>query len=109
MQIDVGVIVLTLLGIGLVVLATICSMLIVGVIRIGIFTAIGVMDQIRSQQSFLNAILGTVAISVVPQGESETLLLPGRALFNHVKIYDDSRTIDRIANFIGKLFSGLAR
>lgn len=99
-DIDAQVIFLTLVGVGLVVVTIACSMLIIGAVRIGIFAAIGVMDQIRSQEGFLNAILGTIAISVVPQGESETLLLPGRALFNHVKIYDDDKTIDRIANFI---------
>jgi hypothetical protein len=105
MQIDAPLILLTLVGIGLVVVATICSMLIVSAVRIGIFTAIGVIDQIRNQEGFLNAILGTVAISVVPRGESETLLLPGRAIFNHTKIYDDNRTIDRIASFMGKTFA----
>jgi hypothetical protein len=60
------------------------------------------MGQIRDQESFLNAVLGTLSISVAPQGQSEAWLLPGRPLFNHVKIYGDERTIDRIAQFINE-------
>jgi pimeloyl-ACP methyl ester carboxylesterase len=99
-DIDGRIIFFVLIGIALVVVAIILSMLVIGIVRIGIFTVIGVIDQMRNKESFLNAILGTVAISIVPEGQSATLLLPGRALFNHVKIYDDERAIDRIALLI---------
>jgi hypothetical protein len=99
---DVGFIFFFMFGIGIVAVVTIFSMLLMGTIRIGILSIIGVMDQIRNKDSFLDASVGTVAISVVPEGQATSLLLPGRALFNHVKIYDDTRVIDRIAEFILK-------
>lgn len=86
---------------GFCIVATIFSIVLVGSARIGIFTAIGVMDQISSRQQWFNALLGTVAVSAVPQGQAGTLLLDGHALINHVRIYDDERAINRIAQFIG--------
>jgi hypothetical protein len=75
---------------------TITSMLVICLVRVAIFTVIGVVDQIRSRDGFLNSALGTVSISVIPEGQATSLLLPGRALFNHVKIYEDESEIRRI-------------
>jgi hypothetical protein len=36
----------------------------------------------------------------IPEGGSESFVIPGRALFNRVKIYDDERVISRIIDFI---------
>jgi pimeloyl-ACP methyl ester carboxylesterase len=85
---------------GIIVVTVAASILIMGVFRIGIFALIGVMDQIRDRASFLNSVLGTVSISMIPVGRSEALMLEGRTLFNHVKIYDDEQTINRVAVFI---------
>jgi hypothetical protein len=97
---SVGFLLFVIVAVGVIILAIMASMLFVGMIRIGIFSVIGVMDQIDSQDSLVNAALGTISISIVPDGPSETLLLSGRALFNQVKIYDDERTIARIAKYV---------
>jgi hypothetical protein len=85
---------------GLTIVTVSASMLIMGILRLGVFFCIGVMDQIRDRTSFLNSVLGTVSISMIPGGRSEAMMLEGRTLLNHVKIYDDEQTISRIAGFI---------
>lgn len=84
----------------LMLVAVITSILLIAALRVGIFSIIGVIDQIRSRGEFLNVVLGTVSVATVPQGRSESFLISGRNLFNHIKIYDDERTISRILSFI---------
>jgi hypothetical protein len=91
---------LSLLVAGFVTLAVVVSMLLTGIVRIVIYWFIGVAEQIHSPLMFLSAVLSTVSISMIPKGRSESFVIPGRALFNHVKIYDDERVISRIVDFI---------
>jgi hypothetical protein len=80
------------------------SILITGAIRLCIFYAIGVMEQIQGRNNFLNSVLGSVSISMIPKGASHSVLLTGQSLFNHVRIYDDERTIAEIVRFMEDTF-----
>ncbi|MFL9910427.1 alpha/beta fold hydrolase [Paraburkholderia sp. RL17-337-BIB-A] len=82
------------------ILASMISMLIAGAFRISVFYFIGVLEQMCDQTQFLNSVLGTVSISMLPIGPSESAMVDGHALFNHVKIYDDEQAIRRICEFI---------
>jgi hypothetical protein len=68
-----------------------------------------VLDQIRSQRDFLNAVLGTVSITMMPEGSARTVGLDGRALFNHVKIYDDPVAVKEIIRFIKEETEGILK
>ena len=85
---------------GLCIVAVMLSMFLGGLIRIGIFMLIGVLDQIRSRSDFINAMLGTVSISVIPPGRAVTRRLEDRTLFNHFSMKDDPQTIAIITELI---------
>ena len=85
---------------GIVTLVCIVCILMTGVARFCAFSAIGVMEQVSSQDKFLNFFFGTVSITMVPEGASQAIVLDGRALFNHVNIHDDAQTVGSIARFI---------
>jgi Alpha/beta hydrolase family len=97
---SIGSLVTLSLVIGTIIVAVALSFTVVGTLRIGIFLGIGVLDQIRSQRDFLKAVFGSVSISMMPKGVARTLMLDGRALFNHVKIYDDAEAVTEIIRFI---------
>jgi hypothetical protein len=86
--------------IGAIVITLAMSFVIFGTLRIGVYYIIGVLDQLRSRRDFLNAVFGSVSISMMPKGLARTLMLDGRVLFNHVKIYDDPDAAQEIVGFI---------
>jgi len=86
--------------VGTLIVAVSLIFVIIGTLRIGIFLGIVVLDQIRSQRDFLNAVLGSVSISMMPKGFARTLMVDGHAVFNHVKIYDDAEAVTEIIRFI---------
>jgi hypothetical protein len=97
---SIGSLLILSLIIGAIIIAISLSFTIIGTLRIVIFFAIGVLDQIRSQRDFLNAVLGSVSISTMPKGSARTLLLDGRALFNHIKIYQDPEVVAEIIRLL---------
>ncbi|MBR0749556.1 alpha/beta hydrolase [Bradyrhizobium japonicum] len=82
------------------------SLMVVGAIRVAIFVAMGVLDQVRNRSEFFNAAVGGVAISMIPDGGARSELIEGRALFNHVKIYDDPQAVGLIAQSIREQMAG---
>jgi pimeloyl-ACP methyl ester carboxylesterase len=87
---------------GLIVVLTLLSMVIVGTVRALLFLLIGVLDQVRSKNDFFNAALGGVMISMIPEGHAQTVMIDGRAMFNHVNIYDDPKTLKEIIRFVSE-------
>jgi pimeloyl-ACP methyl ester carboxylesterase len=87
---------------GLIVVLTSLSMMTVGTVRVILFLLIGVLDQVRSKTDFFNAALGSVMISMIPEGHAQSVMVDGRAMFNHVKIYDDPKTLKEIIRFVSE-------
>jgi hypothetical protein len=75
-------------------------MMIIGTARIMLFTLIGVMDTVRDRADFFNAALGGILVSMMPEGHAESVMVDGRTLFNHIRIYDDPNTQKEIVRFI---------
>jgi hypothetical protein len=85
---------------GLVIGLASMSMMIIGTARIVLFTLIGVMDTVRNRAEFFNAALGGVLVSMIPEGHAESMMVDGRMLFNHIRIYDDPNAQKEILRFI---------
>jgi len=93
---------LAVIVVGTVIATAMLIVLITALTRIIIFSGIGVIDQILTRSEFLIAVLGTVSISMIPPGRSESLRLEGRTLFNHSRIYEDPQVVALIAEYISK-------
>ena len=76
------------------------SMMIIGTARVALFTAIGVIDTVRNQSELFNAAVGGVLVSMIPEGHAESVMIDGRTLFNHTRIYDDPNAQKEILRFM---------
>jgi hypothetical protein len=85
---------------GLVIGLASMSMMIIGTARIVLFTLIGVMDTVRDRAEFFNAALGGMLVSMIPEGHAESVMVDGRTLFNHIRIYDDPKAQKEILRFM---------
>jgi hypothetical protein len=68
--------------------------------RFTLFYLIGVADLARSQEELLALIVGSLSVSMVPEGGAESYQITGSARFNHTAIYDDERTIACILRYL---------
>jgi hypothetical protein len=84
------------------------SMILLGGIRISIFESIGVLDQARSQAELFKAAVGAVVVSMMPEGDAQTLMVNGRSFFNHTTICNDLRVQERIAIFMREQITAAA-
>jgi uncharacterized membrane protein (Fun14 family) len=79
------------------------AVVIIGLMALARFTLwylFGVAELTRSQEELLALIVGSLSISMVPEGGSEVYEMIGSAEFNHSAIYDDERTIARILRYL---------
>ena len=82
-------------------------LLAVGVTRLAVLSVVGLMDQFWSRDSIVNALVETISISTSPVGRATTLVLKGRSLFNHTKIYDEDATIKFVAEQVTLSLQGV--
>ena len=80
MNLSMGLFIVLIGVVAIIIVSVLFSMMVLGAIRIGIFHLIGVLDQIRNQGDFFNAVLGTVSISTTPKGHVQSVMLEGHAL-----------------------------
>ena len=83
--------------VGGIILAVVGSMVLSGIVRIVVFSAIGVMGQLRDVRSLVHGLFGTVSVATIPTGCASTFSVVSGRWFNHTEIYSDPMVIDFIA------------
>lgn len=80
----------------LILVLAVSVVLLTALIRFAVLYTIGVVDMARSQRELLDLVVGSLSVSMVPQGSVQSVQMRGSARFNHTAIYDDKRAIASI-------------
>jgi hypothetical protein len=73
------------------------------VARFVLFYLLGVADLARSKEELLALVVGSLSVSMVPEGGAESYQILGSARFNHTAIYNDERTITKILQHLKQI------
>jgi hypothetical protein len=93
-----GVFALTI-GVGGVCLLVFGSVVVNGLLRIVVFSLLGVLEQQVMRGAILNALLFEVVVSMVPEGTAQVAQITGSRMFNHA-IYENPQAMNQIASYV---------
>lgn len=85
------------------------ALILIGILclfRFCILYLIGIADLARTRPELLGLIVGSLSVSMVPEGNSKVFQLVGSSVFNHTQIYNDERAIDGILAYLAEVVDG---
>ncbi len=85
---------------GILVIAIVGSLIVVGLVRMAIFLCLGIFDQALSRESVMQAILGGITVSMVPDEYVNVKSIRSTNMLFHSTIHHDEEVRSEICSYI---------